>query len=117
MSYLLSFILVGSVCFVGQLVYEKTKLSPGHITSFLVVFGAFLSVFGIYDLMMDIAPGGSNVLITNFGNLLIKGGIEGVKEKGLLGIFLSLFKYCSFTLSFTIFISLICGLIFKPKDR
>ena len=41
MSYLLSFLLVGIVCFVGQLVYEKTKLSPGHITSFLVVFGYF----------------------------------------------------------------------------
>ena len=117
MSYLLSFLLAGSICFVGQLVYEKTKLSPGHITSFLVVFGAILGIFGIYELLLEIAPGGSNVLITNFGYLLVKGGVEGIKEQGILGLFLNLFKYCSLTLSFTIFISLLCGLIFKPRDH
>ena len=42
---------------------------------------------------------------------------EGAKEKGILGILLSLFKYCSLTLSFTILISVICGIFFKPKDK
>lgn len=117
MSYLYSFLFAGSICLIGQIVYEKTKLSPGHITSILVIIGTILGIFGLYDKMVEVIGGGAVVLITNFGNLLIKGGLSGIEENGLLGIFLNLFKYSSLTLSFTILISLIIGFIFRPKDR
>ena len=117
MTYLYSFLFAGIICAIGQIIYEKTKLSPGHITSILVVFGVILGVFGLYDYLIEIFGGGATVLIMNFGNLLVKGGLEGLKEEGLIGIFLNLFKYCSLTLSYTIFISLIVGFLFKAKDR
>ncbi len=117
MIYLYSFLFAGAVCLIAQIIYEKTKLSPGHITSLFVVIGALLGVFGVYELLIKYIGGGASVLITNFGYLLVKGGIEGAKEQGVVGIFLNLFKYCSFTLSFTIFISVIASFITKPKDR
>lgn len=117
MKYLYSFLFAGLVCLIGQIIYEKTKLSPGHITSIFVIVGAFLGVIGVYEWLLSNIGGGASVLITNFGYLLVKGGVEGAKEKGILGILLSLFKYCSLTLSFTILISVICGIFFKPKDK
>lgn len=117
MMYLWSFLFAGVVCLLGQIAYEKTKLSPGHITSFLVIIGAFLGVFGIYEWLIENIGGGANVLITNFGYLLVKGGIEGVKDQGLVGLFLNLFKYCSLTLAFTIFISTLASFITRPRDK
>ena len=49
MTYLLSFLVCGFVCLIGQLIYENTKLTPGHITSLFVVIGAILDSFGLYD--------------------------------------------------------------------
>ena len=115
--YLWSFLFAGFVCFIGQLIYEKTKLSPGHITSFLVIIGAILSVFGLYEPLIKYIGGGANVLITNFGHLLVKGGIEGANEQGFFGIFLNIFKYCSMTLGFTIFVSTIASFIVRPRDK
>ena len=49
MSYLLSFLIAGTICFIGQIIYDKTKLTPGHIVSILVVLGVVLSFYGIYE--------------------------------------------------------------------
>ncbi len=117
MIYLYSFLFAGFVCLLGQIVYEKTHLSPGHITSFLVVIGAVLGVFGAYEYLIEWIGGGASVLITNFGYLLVKGGIEGIRAEGFIGIFSHLFKYCSITLSVTILLTLLSGLIFKPRDK
>lgn len=117
MIYLYSFLFAGAVCLIGQIIYDHTKLCPGHITAFLVVIGAFLGIFGIYDFIVEHIGGGASVLIMNFGNLLVKGGIEGSKENGIIGIFLNLFKYCSLTLSFTILLSVVGSFLFKPKDK
>ncbi len=117
MIYLYSFLFAGFVCLIGQIIYEKTKLSPGHITSLFVVIGAILGIFGVYEWLVKYVGGGANVLITNFGYLLVKGGVEGVRDQGILGYFLNVFKYCSFTLSFTIIISIISGLVTKPKGK
>lgn len=117
MIYLLSFLFAGAICLIGQIVYEKTKLSPGHITTFLALLGGLLSFFGIYDYLIDVFGGGANVLITNFGHLLFKGVKEGVRENGFIGVFLSIFEYSSFALSLTILCSLIASIVSKPKDK
>lgn len=117
MIYLLSFLFAGTICFLGQLVYEKTKLSPGHITTFLVILGVFLGFLGIYEQLINIFGGGASVLITNFGYLLSKGVKEGVDNQGVVGIFLNIFKYSSLALSLTIFCSLIASFISRPRDH
>ena len=113
MIYLNAFIFSGIVCLIGELIYSYTKLTPGHITTLFVIIGAILGGIGVYDTLIDVFGGGATCLITNFGNLLVKGGLEGVKEKGIIGLFEKLFLYTSTTLSFVIFISLL--LSFLPK--
>ena len=61
MSYLLSFIVCGSICMIGQIIYDNTKLTPGHITSLFVVVGAFLDVFGLYDKILSISKVGASL--------------------------------------------------------
>ena len=111
MIYISAFIFGGLVCFIGELLYLKTKLTPGHITSIFVIIGAILGGIGLYDVLISICGGGASSLILNFGNLLVKGGLEGVKENGVIGLFSSLFKYTSTTLSFVIFLSIILSLL------
>ena len=106
MIYFNAFIFSGLVCLIGELIYSYTKLTPGHITTLFVIIGAILGGIGVYDILIEIFGGGATCLITNYGNLLVKGGLEGVKEKGLLGIFDGLLKYTSTTLSFVIFLSI-----------
>ena len=55
MNYLLAFIFCGFVCVIAQLIYEYSKLTPGHITSLFVVIGAFLDLFHIYDKLVEIS--------------------------------------------------------------
>lgn len=111
MSYLLSFLIAGTICFIGQIIYDKTKLTPGHIVSILVVLGVVLSFFGIYEKVLKIAPGGAGILIINFGHLLYSSGLEGLENGTLLNALMNLLKSSSATLAFTIFIGFLCSLV------
>ena len=111
MIYISAFIFAGLICLIGEILYLNTKLSPGHITTIFVIIGTILGGIGLYDVLISICGGGASSLILNFGNLLVKGGLEGVKENGILGLFSSLFKYTSTTLSFVIFLSLVLSLL------
>ena len=66
-----SFIFCGFVCMISQIVLDNSKLTPGHITSILVVIGAFLDSFGVYDMIIKIVGGGAQLPITSFGHSLI----------------------------------------------
>ena len=111
MSYLLSFLFAGIVCFIGQIIYDKTKLTPCHIVSILVIIGVVLSFFGIYQKVLDAAPGGAGILIINFGHLLYSSGLEGLENGTILNALMNLLKSSSATLSFTIFIGFLCSLV------
>ena len=106
MIYLYSFLFAGTICLIGELLYLYTKITPGHITTLFVIIGAILGGIGVYDILIKYIGGGATSLIMNCGNLLVKGGLEGLKEEGFFGIFSSLFKYTSFTLGFVIFFSI-----------
>lgn len=111
MEYVLSFLFVGFACFIGQIIFDKSKLTPGHIVSIFVVIGSILSFFGIYEKIMEIAPGGASVLITNYGNLLYSSGLSGLKSGTLLNAFMNLMASSSASLSFVIFIGFLCSLV------
>ena len=117
MIYLYSFLFAGTICLIGELLYLYTKITPGHITTLFVIIGAILGGIGVYDIFIENIGGGATSLIMNFGNLLVRGGIEGIKENGIFGMFSSLFKYTSFTLSFVIFISILFAILPKIKVR
>ena len=80
-----AFIVGGGICVIGQILIDKTKLTPARILVAFVTTGAILGGIGIYQKIIDFAGCGATVPLTGFGNLLSKGAIDGVKESGILG--------------------------------
>ncbi|MBR4178995.1 MAG: SpoVA/SpoVAEb family sporulation membrane protein [Bacilli bacterium] len=115
MNYLLSFIFCGIVCAVSQFVLEKSKLTPGHINTGLVIIGCVLSGFGIYDKLISIFHAGATVPIINFGHLLVMGAYEGYKTYGIIGLFKGILVNSSAGISVAVLMAFIISLFFKVK--
>ncbi len=116
MTYILSFLFCGFVCAVSQYVLEKTKFTPGHMNTILVIVGCILSGFGIYDKLLDIFKGGASIPIMNFGHLLVTGASEGYLEYGFMGLFKGILVNASGGISLAIICAFIITLIFKIRD-
>lgn len=114
MTMIYAFLFSGVLCLIGQIIYDNTKLTPGHITSIYVIVGVLLYSFGIYEKCIEIFGGGAMTPITNFGYLLTKGAMEGAEESGFLGIFKGMLVPVSGTLSFVVIVSGIVALFAKP---
>lgn len=100
---------------IGQIIYDLFKLSLGHITSSLVVFGVFLDFFDFYDKLIDLSGAGALIPITSFGHTMIHSAIEGYNEVGIFGFFENILGSVSFGICIAILLSFINALIFKPK--
>lgn len=116
MIYLNSFLFVGFICLIGQIILDNTKLTAGHITSMFVVVGAFLDIFNIYDMIINFVGPGAMVPITSFGHSLIHGAIRSAKEMGVIGILTGMFDLTSAGIISAIIFSFIFLIIFNPKD-
>ena len=116
MTYILSFIVCGSICFLGQLIYENTKFSAGHITSLFVVIGALLDTFGIYDKLLSISRVGASLPITSFGHSLMHASSMAMEEEGLLGVAAGLFNMTAVGITSAILFAFLIALVFKPKS-
>lgn len=111
-----SFLYCGTICLIGQIILDNTKLTPGHVTVIFVVLGALLDIFNIYDKIVLWAGGGALVPITSFGHLLIHGALAKATDLGPMGLVMGMFDLISAGVVFVIFFSLILALVFKPKD-
>ncbi len=116
MIFLWAFIVAGLFCLVAQLILDNTKLTPGHITSMFTVLGAILGFFGVYDKLIKLAGGGASTIISNFGYLLYKGGIEGYQAKGILGIFTGILVNGGAAIVGAVVFAAILTIFFNPKD-
>ena len=116
MNYLLAFLFSGFVCLVAQFIYEKTKLTPGHITSLFVVIGSFLDLFHIYDKIIEIFHAGALIPITSFGHSLMHGAMAATEEYGIFGIAMGIFDLTAAGISAAILYSFLIAIIFKPKS-
>ncbi len=116
MIYLYSFIFCGFICLIGQLILDNTKLTPGHITALFVIVGAFLDIFGIYDIFIEIFGGGAMVPITSFGHSLIHGALSKAIDDGIMGLSLGMFSLTSAGIISAIIFAFFFSLIFKPKN-
>ena len=87
MDYLKAFLIGGVLCLIGQILIDKTKLTPARILTGYVVAGVFLGAVGIYEPLVKFAGAGASVPLTGFGYALAKGVREAIEEKGFLGIF------------------------------
>ena len=117
MDYIKAFIVGGLLCVVGQILIDKTKLTPARILVSFVVIGVFLGAVGLYEKLLDFAGAGAAVPLTGFGNTLAKGVREAVDESGFLGILTGGLKATAGGIAAAIFSGLLVSLIFKPKDK
>ena len=117
MDYLKAFLVGGSFCLFGQILIDKTKLTPARILVSYVVLGVILNAVGIYKPLSDFAGAGASVPLTGFGNTLAKGVQEAVSEIGFLGIFTGGLKAAAGGISAAIFFGLISSFFFKAKDK
>ena len=111
------FIVGGTICIIGQILIDKTKLTSARILVIFVTAGAILGGLGIYQYIVDFAGAGATVPLTGFGYNLAKGAIEGVKEYGILGAFIGGVKNAAGGISAAIFFGYIASLISKPKMK
>lgn len=117
MIMLRCFIIGGLICVIGQILIDKTKLTPAKILVIYVTFGALLGGLGIYQHLIDFAGCGATVPLTGFGANLAKGAIESVQEQGLLGAFIGGVKASAGGIAAAVFFGYFASLIAKPKIK
>lgn len=116
MIYLNAFIFCGTICAIGQILYDNTKLTPGHITSLFVVIGAFLDFFHIYDMIINWAGMGASIPILSFGHSLMHAAMRNVSDMGFLGLAVGMFDMVAPGITAAIFFAFLTAILFKPKS-
>ena len=116
MNFLCAFLFAGIFCLLAEVILDNTKITPGHVTSFFTVLGAFLGLTGLYEKCITFAGAGATTIISNFGYMLYKGAYLGFQENGILGLFSGLLEYSSCAIAGAVIFSFVLTLIFKPKD-
>ena len=117
MIYCKAFLIGGLICVVGQLLIDKTKLSPARILVGMVITGVILGGLGVYPKLIEFAGAGASVPLMGFGALLAKGVKEAIASKGFLGIFTGGLTSAAGGITAAIFIALLTSLVFSPKDK
>ena len=117
MQLLYAFLVGGSICVIGQILIDKTKLTPARILVIFVTTGVILGGLGIYQSFVDFAGAGATVPLTGFGYNLAKGAKEAVDEYGLIGAFIGGTKAAAGGIAAAIFFGYIASLISKPKIK
>lgn len=117
MEYLKAFVVGGLLCLIGQILIDKTKLTPARILVSYVVIGVFLGAIGVYKPLAEFAGAGATVPLTGFGYNLAKGVKDAVQLNGFLGIFTGGLKASAGGITVAIVAGLLASLIFRPKDK
>lgn len=117
MEYLKAFLVGGAICLIGQLLIDKTKLTPARILVSYVVIGVLLGAVGLYEPFAEFAGAGATVPLTGFGNTLAKGVREAVDKQGFLGVFTGGLKATAGGIAAAIIAGLLAAILFRPKDK
>lgn len=117
MQLLRCFLVGGAICVIGQILIDKTKLTPARILVIFVTTGAVLGGLGIYKYLVDFAGAGATVPLTGFGYNLAKGTIESAQQNGLIGVFTGGVKAAAGGIAAAVFFGYIASLIAKPKIK
>ena len=117
MDYVKAFLVGGGLCLIGQLLIDKTKLTPARILVSYVVAGVILGAVGLYPKLIEFAGAGASVPLTGFGSLLAKGVKESVAEDGFLGIFTGGLKAAAGGIAAAIVAGLAASFLFRARDK
>lgn len=117
MDYLKAFFVGGILCLIGQILIDKTKLSPARILVSYVVVGVLLTALGLYQPLVDFAGAGATVPLTGFGYCLAKGVRDAVDANGFMGILTGGMKATAGGITVAIISGLLASILFKAKDK
>ena len=117
MEYLNAFLCGGLLCAVGQIILDRTNLTPARIMTGYVVAGVFLQAVGVYQYVVDWGGAGATVPLTGFGYSLAKGVARAVAEKGLLGVITGGLTATSGGIAAAVVFGLLMAILCRPKEK
>lgn len=117
MDFLKAFIVGGLLCVIGQILIDKTKLTPARILVTFVVSGVALQLFGLYEPLVKFAGAGATVPLTGFGYNLCRGVYRAVMEKGLLGVFTGGLTAAAGGVCAALVFGFLVAVIFRSKSK
>lgn len=117
MDFVMAFLIGGTICVIGQLLIDFTKLTPARILVTFVVLGVVLEAFKLYQPLVDLAGCGATVPLTGFGYTLAKGTRETIENMGWLGIFTGPLSSGAAGISAALLSGLVVALITKSKSK
>ncbi len=117
MEYLRAFLCGGALCAAGQVLIDKTTLTPGRILTGYVTAGVLLTALGVYGPLADWAGCGATVPLTGFGYALARGVEKAVAEEGFLGIFTGSITAGAGGIAAAAVFSLLAALLIRPSDK
>ena len=117
MEYLNAFLCGGLLCAVGQIILDRTNLTPARILTGYVVAGVFLQAVGVYQYVVDGGGAGATVPLTGFGYSLAKGVARAVAEKGLLGVITGGLTATSGGIAAAVVFGLLMAILCRPKEK
>jgi len=115
--YLTAFLFGGLICVIGQIVIDKTSVTPAKLLTSYVCIGVFLSLVGIYDKLLNFAGAGVSVPLTGFGHTLFQGVKKAVESDGFIGIFTGGLTATAGGIAAAVVFGVIGALISKPKSK
>lgn len=117
MDYLRAFIVGGTICLIGQILMDKTSITPARILVIFVTSGVILGAIGLYDPIFEYGKAGASVPLPGFGYALAKGAMKDVDKYGLIGAFTGGIKATSAGIAAAIFFGYLMAVIFNPKTK
>lgn len=116
-EYAKAFAVGGVICAIGQVLLDRTMLTPARILTGYVVAGVILGAVGLYQPFADWAGAGASIPLSGFGNTLAKGVKEAVSSKGLLGAFTGGLTAASAGICASVFFGVLAALLGKPAAK
>jgi stage V sporulation protein AE len=117
MDYIKAFVVGGVICVIGQILMDKTKLTPARVLVLFVTSGVILQGLGIYQKIVDIGGAGATVPLPGFGYALAKGAIKGVKESGIIGAFTGGITATAGGITGAIVFGYMMSILFNPRSK
>lgn len=117
MEYLNAFWVGGLICVIGQILIDKTKLTPARILVGFVVAGVILTAVGLYEPIIRFAGAGASVPLSGFGYTMAKGIQKAVDQDGLIGILTGGLSASAAGIAAAVFFSLVASVFAKPGDK
>lgn len=117
MEYVKAFLCGGVLCIIGQILIDRTSMTPARILVSYVVAGVILGGLGLYQPIIDWAGAGATVPLSGFGSLLAKGTKKAVAEKGLIGALTGGITAAAGGIAAAVFFGFLVALIFKSKPK